>query len=304
MSRSKHGDFGGAADLPPGDLGVEKMESSTIIIEDQKTVVTKPASKVITQDVYLATGSVPNLRTLLKGDFHMDEKDKDFKLTHEQLIKVARMLLNMLQVTRQRGEENYALAVGEMDRKLHHSEHVIRTVGDEMKAFIHQLHTDFESFQRRHREEHITVNKKIFNLQDGVQRTMTDVSVTNAAAGHTATMLSCLAEHGGIGQTIIHDSMVKMAQLEAQLQDIQNDGKKSPRRTRKFSARQRKDAFGRFAAESPTTSIKEKGAADRPLEVFSAVAAEMSGTEGKPTPVLSQQPPSPGAAISWRLSHR
>lgn len=44
------------------------------------------------------------------------------------------------------------------------SEQLVRSAGDEMKHFMHQIHGDFENFQRRHREEHIEINKKLYNL--------------------------------------------------------------------------------------------------------------------------------------------
>lgn len=80
------------------------VEKHAIIVEDshdkehKKRVITKPVSNIINQEIY--TQGYSNLRMLLKNDFVMSTDDKDFKLTHEQLIKVCRLFLNMIQVTR------------------------------------------------------------------------------------------------------------------------------------------------------------------------------------------------------------
>lgn len=69
-----------------------------------------------------------------------------------------------------------------MNDRMRTSEQLVRSAGDEMKHFMHQIHGDFENFQRRHREEHIDINKKLLNLQEVSQRNMVNTSVHNQAA--------------------------------------------------------------------------------------------------------------------------
>ena len=44
-------------------------------------------------NVVVADNDVNTLRGLIKSDFEMGARDKDFKLTHEQLIKATKILL-------------------------------------------------------------------------------------------------------------------------------------------------------------------------------------------------------------------
>lgn len=84
----------------PLDVTKESFEEQSIVVQDsatkkvEKRIVQKPVSQVINQEIY--STDYKTLRSLLKNDFVMTHDDKDFRLSHEQLIKVCRIFLNMI----------------------------------------------------------------------------------------------------------------------------------------------------------------------------------------------------------------
>ena len=96
-----------------------------------------------------------NLRSLIKADFAMAGNDRDFKLSFEQLVKACRILLARMNFFDTRNQEKQNETYKEVSSRLEKSENFVKSNSDEIKHFLHQVHTDFENFQLRHRDEHV-----------------------------------------------------------------------------------------------------------------------------------------------------
>ena len=83
--------------------------------------------------------------------------DKDFQLTHEQLIKAVKIILYKVNLTTQKHNLKYEQSVSEIDDKLKVSEEHVKSNIDEAKHFLHTVHTDFEQFQLKHKQEHLDI---------------------------------------------------------------------------------------------------------------------------------------------------
>jgi len=94
----------------------------------------------------LRDDQVFELADLLASDFEMPTTDKDFKLSHEQLIKVVKILLHKMNLTNRKNDYEKEDAIKRMTEKHDKFEYTCKTDVDEMKQFLHSVHHQFDKF--------------------------------------------------------------------------------------------------------------------------------------------------------------
>jgi len=94
----------------------------------------------------LRDDQVYKLEELLASDFEMPTSDKDFKLSHEQLIKVVKILLHKMNLTNRKNDYEKEDAIKRMTEKHDKFEYTCKTDVDEMKQFLHSVHHQFDKF--------------------------------------------------------------------------------------------------------------------------------------------------------------
>ena len=88
----------------------------------------------------LRDDQVFELAELLASDFEMPTTDKDFKLSHEQLIKVVKILLHKMNLTNRKNDYEKEDAIKRMTEKHDKFEYTCKTDVNEMKQFLHSVH--------------------------------------------------------------------------------------------------------------------------------------------------------------------
>lgn len=92
----------------------------------------------------VTNGDAFRLQDLVNSDFKMSEADKDFSLSHEQLIKCTKILLYKLNLNLKKSayeREELAHMIGE---RVDQIEAMTKNSLSEVNVFLHTIHTDFE----------------------------------------------------------------------------------------------------------------------------------------------------------------
>lgn len=97
----------------------------------------------------LRDDQVYKLEELLASDFEMPTTDKDFKLSHEQLIKVVKILLHKMNLTNRKNDYEKEDTIKRMTERHDKFEYTCKTDVDEMKQFLHSVHHQFDKFNTK-----------------------------------------------------------------------------------------------------------------------------------------------------------
>lgn len=106
----------------------------------------------------------------------MNVKDRDFDLSHEQLIKCCRILLHKVNyLTKKTALENGELA-SMINKRVEKVENVTKASLTEANSFLHVIHEDFEQFLKKHKKEHSALNLRLIKVTEDVAKAVTLVS--------------------------------------------------------------------------------------------------------------------------------
>ena len=135
---------------------------------------------------------------LINSDFKMPVTDKDFELSHEQIIKVCKILLYKFNLAAkknayERGE--LALMINERIEKI---EKVTKSNLNEVNSFLHQVHSDFEQFLTKHKKEHTNINMRILKVTEDLGSALSQFKTLKTNVDQYATVLTCLVEFTSI----------------------------------------------------------------------------------------------------------
>ena len=108
----------------------------------------------------------------MNSDFEMSADDKDYKLGHEQMVKVCKILLHKINYHYQRNGQERDLLMQQMTDQVKSSEHSTKSSMEEVNQFLHTVHQDLENFLRKHKKEHTELNMKISKLSEVAHKTM------------------------------------------------------------------------------------------------------------------------------------
>jgi hypothetical protein len=104
---------------------------------------------------------------LFNSDFKMPESDKDFELTHEQLIKVSKILLYKLNLVSKKSQYEREELANMINERVTTIENLTKSSLEEVNTFLHTVHQDFEHFLTKHKREHTDINMKVLkNMED------------------------------------------------------------------------------------------------------------------------------------------
>ena len=114
--------------------------------------------------------NVYRLTDLVNSDFRMPVTDKDFELTHEQVIKVCKIILYKFNLASKKSAyERHELATMINDR-ISQIEALTKTSLEEVNTFLHTVHQDFESFLTKHKKEHTSLNMRVLKVTDDMSQ--------------------------------------------------------------------------------------------------------------------------------------
>lgn len=140
-----------------------RAKSKISVFKDKIPKLSKDASMFSAQNLPSVVNDDNSYRLmdLVQSDFKMSETDSDFELTHEQLIKVVKILLYRQNLNSKKSSYERVVLSGIMNDRVNKIEEVTKSSLDEVNTFLHTVHADFEQFLIKHKKEHVEVNMKI-----------------------------------------------------------------------------------------------------------------------------------------------
>ena len=118
---------------------------------------------------------VTRLNDLVNSDFEMSANDKDYKLNHDQLIKVCKILLHKINYNHRKAGHDRETSLLEMTQQVKNTELSMRSATEEVNCFLHSVHQDLENFLKRHKKEHNELNLKVSKLSEVGHKTLDNV---------------------------------------------------------------------------------------------------------------------------------
>jgi len=105
----------------------------------------------------------------------MPVTDKDFELSHEQIIKVCKIILYKFNLASKKSAyERQELATMINDR-ISMIEALTKTSLEEVNTFLHTVHQDFESFLNKHKKEHTSLNMRLLKVTEDMSQVVAQV---------------------------------------------------------------------------------------------------------------------------------
>jgi hypothetical protein len=105
----------------------------------------------------------------------MDIDDQDYNLSMDELIKVAKILFHKINFNTKRIKLVLAESKHETDLRVAQAERVLRSSNEEVNTFLTNVHSDFETFLKKHKVDHKELNLKIAKLSEVGHRTLDNV---------------------------------------------------------------------------------------------------------------------------------
>jgi uncharacterized protein YpuA (DUF1002 family) len=99
-------------------------------------------------------GTVYKLADLVNSDFEMQVNDPDYRLNHDELIKVCKVLLHKINFNSKRINLSMEVVSRRTAEQVAGTEESMRSQTEEVNQFLQVVHQDFESFLGRHKKEH------------------------------------------------------------------------------------------------------------------------------------------------------
>ena len=122
-----------------------------------------------------------HLIELVNSDFGMSTIDKDFMLSHEQMIKVCKVLLYKINMLVKRGKlekEEYSIMIS---KKMKQIQDATTSQVNEINVFLHQVHNDFEAFMNKHQMDHTSLNERLLKMNQDTSNLSNNVTNSKIA---------------------------------------------------------------------------------------------------------------------------
>ena len=103
---------------------------------------------------------------LINSDFKMAVNDKDFELSHEQIVKVCKILLYKFNLTSKKAAFERGELASMIATKIENIENLMKSNLAEVNTFLHTIHSDFETFLSKHKKEHTSMNMRILKVTE------------------------------------------------------------------------------------------------------------------------------------------
>ena len=131
--------------------------------------------KRTTNSIILDENEVYKLSDLVNSDFEMSANDKDYKLNHDQLIKICKILLHKINFNHKKGQRDREAGLKEMLEQVKATERSMGSSMEEVNQFLHTVHQDLEKFLMKHKKEHTELNLKVSKLSEVGHKTLDNV---------------------------------------------------------------------------------------------------------------------------------
>jgi hypothetical protein len=148
----------------------------------------------------------------------MPVTDKDFELSHEQLIKVCKILLYKFNLSAKKNAYERGELATMINDRIEKIENMTKSNLNEVNTFLHTVHADFEGFLIKHKKEHTGVNMRLLKVTEDLNSSVAQFNSIKSAIEQYATVLTCLVEFNSIEQALA-------LQDEADREDMQLLGK-------------------------------------------------------------------------------
>ena len=96
----------------------------------------------------------------------MPESDKDYEITHAQLIKICKILLYKLNLVSKKNAYEREELANMINDRVTSIENLTKSSLEEVNTFLHTVHQDFEHFLLKHKREHNDLNSKVMKAQE------------------------------------------------------------------------------------------------------------------------------------------
>jgi DNA-binding transcriptional regulator YiaG len=207
---------------PSGQVPVEHEQTSSAPRDTaQKSAMAKShhSQKPMQQQTYQpqsmivnsAAPALPNvvlddfvyrLTDLINSDFKMPETDKDYELSHAQLIKICKILLYKLNLVSKKNAYEREELANMINDRVTSIENLTKSSLEEVNTFLHTVHQDFEHFLTKHKREHTDLNIKMARMQEELSQSTSGLETTKRYVENYATILSCVVEFCSIEQVL------------------------------------------------------------------------------------------------------
>lgn len=131
---------------------------------------------------------------LVASDFKMPPQDTDFSLTHEQLIKACKILLYKQNLNSKKNSYEREELANMINERVTQIENLTKSSLEEVNAFLHTVHSDFEHFLAKHKKDHTEIHVRALRQQEDLAAMIASYSQTKQSVDNYATVLSCLIE--------------------------------------------------------------------------------------------------------------
>lgn len=91
-------------------------------------------------------------------------------MTHEQLIKVCKILLYKLNLSSKKSQYEREELANMINERVTSIENLTKSSLEEVNTFLHTVHQDFEHFLTKHKREHTDVNMKMLRNMEELQQ--------------------------------------------------------------------------------------------------------------------------------------
>lgn len=150
----------------PVEKGIREKQGEGILDEDteelkkERFVKKKPPNQNNLELDVFDDHNIYSLHELTKCGFQMPTSDKDFTLTHEKLIKAVKILLYKVNIQQRKLQLRTEDIYNDFEKKLSTASENTKSGFEEIKHFLHNVHTDFETNQLNYREAHLELENK------------------------------------------------------------------------------------------------------------------------------------------------
>ena len=150
------------------------------------------------KNIYEDEDQIYSLKDLISTDFDMPITDKDFKLTHEQLVRASKILLHKVNYMNKKNKYEHEQAVLKIQKQYEDTEMNVNSSLVEAKHFIDNVHKDFEKFLIRNKKETSDMNIKYAKLNELSSKTFDSIDKVRDSVTSFATILACQLEFNSI----------------------------------------------------------------------------------------------------------
>ena len=128
--------------------------------------------------------------------------DKDFELTHEQLLKVVKIILYKFNLASKKNAYERGELATMINQRITHVEALTKTQLQEVNTFLHTVHQDFDQFINKHKKEHTSLNMRVLKMAEDAQKIVENTAKIKQTVDSYATVLTCLVEFNSIEQAL------------------------------------------------------------------------------------------------------